>query len=209
MQDGYFSHSRWTTSVWPAAAASMRAVWWLSLRAGQGSSWPRATSSLQIWRWPSDAARCRFELASPAAEWSGLWRRWGCERRMRWTRTGSSAWMARRRRMEGSILKGGRGGRVVARTLRISWCHCTGVQTLDAGSPPPPRRVHWSGSMADSHLQRCRCTPCPRASVSCLWRGLRSDGLRGQTDARHGSLGRYGYFWMGEEMGRHSIGGWL
>ncbi len=57
-------------------------------------------------RWPREAARWRLELALPVTEWSGLCRRWGCELRMRRTSDGSLRWMARRRRIEGSILDG-------------------------------------------------------------------------------------------------------
>ena len=51
---------------------------------------------------PVEAARCRevFDLLAK----SGLERRVGCRRMRRETRTGSLRWMARRRRVEGSIL---------------------------------------------------------------------------------------------------------
>lgn len=55
-------------------------------------------------RWPSEAARCRFELDRPPWDVSGLWRSLGCECRMRLTRRASLAWIARRRRDEASIL---------------------------------------------------------------------------------------------------------
>jgi hypothetical protein len=60
---------------------------------------------------PLEAARCRevFDLLAK----SGLERRVGCRRMRRATRTGSASWIARRRRVEGSILcvlwLGGRG----------------------------------------------------------------------------------------------------
>jgi len=55
-------------------------------------------------RRPREAARWREVLERPVGEASGLWRRWGWEWRMRVTRSGSEAWIARRRRREGSIL---------------------------------------------------------------------------------------------------------
>jgi hypothetical protein len=60
-------------------------------------------------RKPREAARWREVLERPVVEGSGLWRRWGLVFRMRWTRRGSFAWIARRRRREGSILLGGEG----------------------------------------------------------------------------------------------------
>jgi hypothetical protein len=53
---------------------------------------------------PREDARWRDVLERPVGEVSGLWRRRGCVFRMRETRRGSEAWMARRRRREGSIL---------------------------------------------------------------------------------------------------------
>jgi len=53
---------------------------------------------------PARAARCREVLDLWAK--SGLERRVGCRRMRRETRTGSLRWMARRRRVEGSILEG-------------------------------------------------------------------------------------------------------
>jgi hypothetical protein len=44
------------------------------------------------------------EMERGVGEASGLCKRWGCVFRMRWTRRGSEAWIARRRRREGSIL---------------------------------------------------------------------------------------------------------
>jgi hypothetical protein len=55
-------------------------------------------------RWPSEAARCRLELALPVSERSGLCSRWGWDLRMRRASSASLEWIARRRRMEGSIL---------------------------------------------------------------------------------------------------------
>ena len=51
---------------------------------------------------PVEAARCRevFDLLAK----SGLERRVGCRRMRRATRTGSASWIARRRRVDGSIL---------------------------------------------------------------------------------------------------------
>lgn len=53
---------------------------------------------------PREEARCREVLESPRGEYSGLWRREGWDFRMRLQRRVSEAWMARRRRREGSIL---------------------------------------------------------------------------------------------------------
>lgn len=53
---------------------------------------------------PNVDARWREVFERPVGEASGLWRRCGCECRMRETRRGSEAWIARRRRREGSIL---------------------------------------------------------------------------------------------------------
>lgn len=55
-------------------------------------------------RWFREAARWRLELERPWGEASGLWRSEGWDLRMRLTRSASAAWMARRRRSEGSIL---------------------------------------------------------------------------------------------------------
>jgi hypothetical protein len=55
-------------------------------------------------RWPREEARWREVFERPTAEESGFWRRVGWVFRMRWTRRESAAWMARRRRREGSIL---------------------------------------------------------------------------------------------------------
>ena len=51
---------------------------------------------------PVEAARCRevFDLLAK----SGLESRVGCRRMRRATRTGSASWIARRRRVDGSIL---------------------------------------------------------------------------------------------------------
>jgi hypothetical protein len=74
---------------------------------------------------PLEAARCRevFDLLAK----SGLARRVGCRRMRRATRTGSASWIARRRRVEGSILFvllgvgwGGEGG---FEGLLTSWDH--------------------------------------------------------------------------------------
>lgn len=60
---------------------------------------------------PVEAARCSDVLDLLAK--SGLSRRVGCRRIRRATRTGSLRWIARRRRVEGSILLKGRVRRVV------------------------------------------------------------------------------------------------
>lgn len=86
----------------------MRGVWWSSFRAS--ISWSRESSTRTQGRKPRDEARWRDVLESPALEGSGFRRRCGWVFRMRWIRRGSAAWMARRRRREGSIL--GVGGEV-------------------------------------------------------------------------------------------------
>lgn len=63
-------------------------------------------------RWPSDAARCRFELDRAPGDVSGLCRSFGCECRMRLTRRASLAWIARRSRDEASILAEREGGQL-------------------------------------------------------------------------------------------------
>jgi len=55
-------------------------------------------------RWPREEARWREVFERPTAEESGFWRGGGWVFRMRWTRRESAAWIARRRRREGSIL---------------------------------------------------------------------------------------------------------
>jgi hypothetical protein len=69
-------------------------------------------------RWPREEARWREVFERPTAEESGFRRmvgrgevsgfggRVGGVFRMRWTRRESAAWIARRRRREGSILMG-------------------------------------------------------------------------------------------------------
>src|SRR5450432_1484397 len=130
------SQIRFTMSVWPSREASMRAVWWSSLRDMLPFSWPRERRSWTMVVWPRWLARWRDVLESPLGVQSGLWRREGCDFRMRAQRRGSLAWMARRRRREGSILRGvlgegecedgERGGgtcivRALLERLRIEW----------------------------------------------------------------------------------------
>lgn len=57
-------------------------------------------------RRPRVAARWRFEFERPTRVLSGLWRRVGWDFRMRVTRRTSFVRMARRRRMDGSIMVG-------------------------------------------------------------------------------------------------------
>lgn len=59
--------------------------------------------------WPREAAICRFELDSPSVDGSGLWRSLGCDFSIRWTRRASPIRIARRRRIDGSILEEGVG----------------------------------------------------------------------------------------------------
>ena len=55
-------------SVWPSRAASMRGVWWSSLREMPAFSWPswRRRETIEIC--PSWEARCREVLESPRGE---------------------------------------------------------------------------------------------------------------------------------------------
>ena len=80
----------------------MRGVWWSSFR--ESIWWWRERRTRTQGRKPREEARWSDVLESPALEGSGLRRRCGWVFRMRRIRRGSAAWMARRRRREGSIL---------------------------------------------------------------------------------------------------------
>ena len=94
----------------------MRGVWCSSFRDMPSFSCPSSRSTRTMERWPREEARWREVFERPTAEESGFrrmvgrgevsgfWRRVGWVFRMRWTRRESAAWMARRRRREGSIL---------------------------------------------------------------------------------------------------------
>lgn len=104
MEDGQEVQRRCTISVWPAEAARRRGVAYSSFREMVVLSWPRERRRVQIERWPRWAARWREVLLRPRGVGSGLWRREGWVLRMRDTRRGLLAWIALRRRREGSIL---------------------------------------------------------------------------------------------------------
>lgn len=107
MLSGHSLHSKCTISVCPAALATIKGVWWSSFRLMPLASWPRASRVRTTGRWPREHARCREVLERPRGEKSGLWRRYGgWDLQIRATRRGSLAWIARRRRNEGSILGG-------------------------------------------------------------------------------------------------------
>jgi hypothetical protein len=60
---------RWLTmSVWPSREASMRGVWWSSLRLMLALSWPSWRRRETIERWPSRQARWREVLERPRRE---------------------------------------------------------------------------------------------------------------------------------------------
>jgi hypothetical protein len=83
----------------------MRGVSCRALREVSARSWPAEMRREIIGTEPVRAARCREVLECEAK--SGLERRVGWSRIRRETRTGSLRWIARRRRVEGSILEGG------------------------------------------------------------------------------------------------------
>jgi hypothetical protein len=104
IQFGNAVQRRCTASVCPARDASMSGVWCSSFKEMPSHSWFAESRTLMIGTSPREEARWREVFESPVGVESGLWRRCGCVFRMRETRRGSEAWIARRRRREGSIL---------------------------------------------------------------------------------------------------------